>query len=52
MVDDILGEQQAVIKSLEQAIDDKQVTYDLARMIPGSTELKTSEFGTEMIGNM
>jgi isocitrate dehydrogenase len=38
-----------VIKSLETAIDDKQVTYDLARMIPGSTELKTSEFADAMI---
>jgi isocitrate dehydrogenase len=38
-----------VISSLEKAIDDKQVTYDLARMIPGSTELKTSEFADAMI---
>ncbi|MCR4373508.1 MAG: NADP-dependent isocitrate dehydrogenase [Acidobacteria bacterium] len=38
-----------VIKSLEQAIDDKQVTYDLARMIPGATELKTSAFADAMI---
>jgi isocitrate dehydrogenase len=38
-----------VIKSLEQAIDDKQVTYDLARMIPGATELKTSQFADAMI---
>ena len=38
-----------VIASLEKAIDDKQVTYDLARMIPGSTELKTSEFADAMI---
>jgi isocitrate dehydrogenase len=38
-----------IIGSLEKAIDDKQVTYDLARMIPGSTELKTSEFADAMI---
>jgi isocitrate dehydrogenase len=38
-----------VINSLEKAIDDKQVTYDLARMIPGATELKTSEFADAMI---
>ena len=38
-----------VIRSLEQAIDDKQVTYDLARMIPGATELKTSAFADAMI---
>ena len=38
-----------IISSLEKAIDDKQVTYDLARLIPGSTELKTSEFADAMI---
>jgi len=38
-----------VIKGLEQAIDDKQVTYDLARMIPGSTELSCSAFGDAVI---
>ena len=41
-----------VIASLEKTIASKRVTYDLARMIPGSTELKTSEFGTAMIENM
>jgi isocitrate dehydrogenase len=41
-----------VIRSLERAIADKKVTYDLARLIAGSTELKTSEFGDEMIKNM
>jgi isocitrate dehydrogenase len=41
-----------VISSLEQTIGSKRVTYDLARLIPGSTELKTSEFGTAMIENM
>jgi isocitrate dehydrogenase len=41
-----------VIQSLERTIDSKRVTYDLARLIPGSTELKTSEFATAMIGNM
>jgi len=38
-----------IIKGLEQAIDDKQVTYDLARMIPGSTELSCSGFGDAVI---
>jgi len=38
-----------VIKGLEQAIDDKHVTYDLARMIPGSTELSCSAFGDAVI---
>jgi isocitrate dehydrogenase len=41
-----------VIASLEKTIDSKRVTYDLARLIPGSTELKTSEFATAMIDNM
>jgi len=41
-----------VIESLERTIASKRVTYDLARLIPGSTELKTSEFATAMIGNM
>ena len=41
-----------VISSLERTIGSKRVTYDLARLIPGSTELKTSEFATAMIGNM
>ena len=41
-----------IMASLEQTIADKTVTYDLARMIPGSTELKTSEFGDAMIANM
>jgi isocitrate dehydrogenase len=41
-----------VISSLERTIAGKRVTYDLARLIPGSTELKTSEFATAMIANM
>jgi isocitrate dehydrogenase len=41
-----------VMASLERAIAGKRVTYDLARMIEGSTELKTSEFATAMIGYM
>jgi isocitrate dehydrogenase len=38
--------------SIEKTIADKQVTYDLARLITGATELKTSEFATAMIANM
>jgi isocitrate dehydrogenase len=41
-----------VIASLEKTIASKRVTYDLARLIAGSTELKTSEFATAMIENM
>ncbi|MCC7007552.1 MAG: NADP-dependent isocitrate dehydrogenase [Acidobacteria bacterium] len=41
-----------VIASLEKTIAAKEVTYDLARLISGSTELKTSEFATAMIRHM
>jgi isocitrate dehydrogenase len=41
-----------VIAALEKTIAARTVTYDLARLIAGSTELKTSEFGTAMIENM
>jgi isocitrate dehydrogenase len=41
-----------VMSSLERTIEDKRVTYDLARLIPGSTELKTSAFASAMIENM
>ena len=38
-----------IVKSLEETIAAKKVTYDLARLIPGSIELKCSEFAAEMI---
>jgi isocitrate dehydrogenase len=41
-----------VNRAIEMTIASKRVTYDLARLIPGSTELKTSEFATAMIANM
>jgi isocitrate dehydrogenase len=41
-----------VVTSLEKAITAKTVTYDLARMIPGAKELKTSEFADAMIAHM
>ena len=41
-----------IISSIETTIASKQVTYDLARMIEGATELRTSEFATAMIGNL
>jgi isocitrate dehydrogenase len=41
-----------VSRAIEATIASKRVTYDLARLIPGSTELKTSEFATAMIENM
>jgi isocitrate dehydrogenase len=41
-----------IVKSLEATIAAKTVTYDLARLIPGSTELRCSEFAAEMIKHM
>ena len=41
-----------VIHSIEKTIASKRVTYDLARLIAGATELRTSEFATAMIENM
>ncbi len=35
-------------KALQKAILNKKVTYDLARQIPGSTELKCSEFAKKI----
>jgi isocitrate dehydrogenase len=41
-----------IIASLEAAIADKQVTYDLARLMDGATEVSTSAFGRAMIERM
>ena len=41
-----------VVKGMDGAIAAKQVTYDFARLMPGAQELKTSEFGDAIIGNM
>jgi isocitrate dehydrogenase len=41
-----------IIKGLQEAIAKKKVTYDFARLMEGPTELKCSEFGTEIIHNM
>jgi len=41
-----------VVNGLETTISSKIVTYDLARLIAGSTEVKCSEFGTAIIDNM
>ena len=37
---------------LEKTIQQKKVTYDLARQMEGAIELKTSQFGDAVIGNM
>lgn len=41
-----------ILKGLEKSIESKRVTYDFARMLPGSTELSCSDFGKEIISNM
>jgi isocitrate dehydrogenase len=41
-----------IISSLEAAIGDRQVTYDLARLMDGATEVSTSAFGRAMIERM
>jgi isocitrate dehydrogenase len=41
-----------IISSLEKTIAQKRVTYDFERLMPGSTLLKTSEFGEAMVDNM
>jgi len=41
-----------IIGSIEKTIAAKTVTYDLARLMTGAMELKTSEFATAMIRNM
>jgi isocitrate dehydrogenase len=41
-----------IIKGVEGAILSKNVTYDFARLMDGSTEVKCSEFGEEIISHM
>jgi isocitrate dehydrogenase len=41
-----------VIKGMEGAIASRRVTYDFARLTEGATELKTSEFGDNIISHM
>jgi isocitrate dehydrogenase len=39
-------------RGLENAIKSKRVTYDLARQMPGATEVSTSAFGDQIIKGM
>ncbi|KKK38441.1 isocitrate dehydrogenase [Mesobacillus campisalis] len=41
-----------IVKSMEETIASKVVTYDFARLMDGATEVKCSEFGDELIKNM
>ena len=42
----------AIIRGMENAIKSKRVTYDLARQMPGATEISTSAFGDQVIAGM
>src|SRR5579862_4016163 len=39
-------------QSMERTIEQKKVTYDFERLMPGATKVKTSEFAGYMIENM
>jgi len=41
-----------IIKAIQKTILSKKVTYDFARLMDNAVELKTSEFGSEIITNM
>jgi isocitrate dehydrogenase len=41
-----------IITGVEKAIKSKRVTYDLARQMPGATEVSTSAFGDQVIAGM
>ena len=41
-----------IVKGMENAIRTKRVTYDLARQMPGATEVSTSAFGDGVIAGM
>lgn len=55
MMLDHLGWQEAgrlIINGIVKAIEQKRVTYDLARLMEGATKVKTSEFASAIIENM
>ena len=41
-----------IISGLEKTISSKVVTYDFARLMEGAREVKCSEFGEAVVGNM
>ena len=55
MMFETMGWQEAsalIMKGMEHAIGNKTVTYDLARQMPGATEVSTSGFGDAIIAGM
>src|SRR5262249_24368033 len=50
-----LGWQEAadlIEQGMERTIEQRKVTYDFERLMPGATKVKTSEFATHIIENM
>jgi isocitrate dehydrogenase len=41
-----------IARGMEGAIKSRRVTYDLARQMPGATEVSTSAFGDQVITHM
>ena len=41
-----------IVQRIEKTIAQKVVTYDFARLMEGATEVKCSEFGKAVVGNM
>lgn len=55
MMLEYLGWQEAadrIVHALEATFRKKVVTYDLARLMDGAREVRTSEFATEVIENL
>ena len=55
MMFDYMGWKEAaalIVSGMENAIKRKRVTYDLARQMPGSTEVSTSDFGEAIVAGM
>ncbi|MFZ2488498.1 MAG: NADP-dependent isocitrate dehydrogenase [Anaerolineae bacterium] len=41
-----------IVQAMEKTLNQKVVTYDFARLMDGATEVKCSQFGQALIGNM
>jgi isocitrate dehydrogenase len=55
MLLDFMGWKEAaklIEDGIATTIQQKKVTYDLERLMPGATKLKTSEFASAIIENM
>ena len=41
-----------IVHAIEKTLSQRVVMYDFARLMKGATEVKCSEFGQALIGNM